>query len=259
MVVCCHGGPGLWDYLGPLAELLDDACTVIRFDQRGCGRSSGGGPFTIAQAVDDLDRLRAAWGVESCHVLGHSWGAELALRYAARHPARTRGVVYLAGVGADNSYRDPYRAESRRRLGPDLARWQELAARERTPDEEREWCLLQWRPDFSPGPAAAEHALALWNSRPAGTAVNLAANRQLWTDRLTTSLLREAVSVTSPVRMIFGADDPRPWTANDPLLGALPRADRIVIPDAGHSPWSEQPQATRRAILDALIRTISTS
>ncbi|WP_052710912.1 alpha/beta fold hydrolase [Pseudofrankia sp. DC12] len=38
-VVLGHGGPGLWDYLAPVAALLDDVFTVIRFDQRGCGRS----------------------------------------------------------------------------------------------------------------------------------------------------------------------------------------------------------------------------
>lgn len=31
-VVCCHGGPGLWDYLEPLASLIDDVFTVVRSD-----------------------------------------------------------------------------------------------------------------------------------------------------------------------------------------------------------------------------------
>jgi proline iminopeptidase len=31
--------------------------------------------------------------------LGHSWGAQLALRYALDHPARVSGLVYLSGVG----------------------------------------------------------------------------------------------------------------------------------------------------------------
>src|ERR1700712_4585985 len=95
-VVLCHGGPGLWDYLEPLAALIEDQFTVVRFDQRGCGRSDGGGPFTLAQATDDLDQLRAALGVQRWGVVGHSWGAELALRYAARYPAQTDAVVYIA-------------------------------------------------------------------------------------------------------------------------------------------------------------------
>lgn len=122
-VVCCHGGPGLWNYLEPLASLIDDAFTVVRFDQRGCGRSSGEGRFTIAQAVDDLDQLRAAMAVDRWGVIGHSWGAELALRYAARHPARATGVVYVGGIGAGDGFRAGYAAERDRRLGGDLDRW----------------------------------------------------------------------------------------------------------------------------------------
>ena len=37
-LICCHGGPGLWDYLEPVAAMLDDLATVHRYDQRSCGR-----------------------------------------------------------------------------------------------------------------------------------------------------------------------------------------------------------------------------
>lgn len=250
-VVCCHGGPGLWDYLASLASLLEDTFTVIRFDQRGCGRSTGDGPFTIAQAIDDLDQLRAAFNIDRWAVIGHSWGAELALRYAAARPEQTSAVIYIAGVGAGNDFRSAYIAERDRRLGADLGRWTELGTRNRTAAEEHEWCLLQWRPDFSPS-TAARHAQALWDTRPPSITVNSAANRELWADRETEDLLKAAAKVRCPVRMLFGADDPRPWSASDSLLGALPNADRIVLSGAGHAPWAEQPAATRRAILDAL-------
>ncbi|MGD0701483.1 MAG: alpha/beta hydrolase [Trebonia sp.] len=255
-LVCLHGGPGLWDYLDSLAELLDDTFTVIRFDQRGCGRSSAdGGPFTIEQAVDDLDQVRAALGFSQWAVAGHSWGAELAVRHAARHQDRTVTVAYIGGVGAGNGYREPLAAEQARRLGPERERLDELSAipaSDRTLPEEREMCLLQWRTDFSPGPDAAAHALALWETRPAGAAINMAANRQLWNDRATEDLCLAAARVSCPVTMIFGADDPRPWTASDSLLAALPAASRIVLKDAGHAPWAERPADTRRLIIDAL-------
>ena len=254
-VVCLHGGPGLWDYLSPLAALLDDVFTVVRFDQRGCGRSTGGGPFTIAQAVDDLDQVRAALGFGRWAVAGHSWGAELALRYAARHPDRTTAVAYIAGVGAGNGFRAAYRVELDSRLGHDRGRLSELSAipaGDRTPDEERERCLLQWRPDFSPTSAAAGHARALWDTRPPGAAVNVTANRELWADRETEDLRQAAERVTCPVTMLFGADDPRPWQASDSLFAALPKASRIVFDRAGHAPWAERPADTRRAIIDAL-------
>jgi proline iminopeptidase len=255
-VACLHGGPGLWDYLAPLAALLDDEFTVVRFDQRGCGRSSGrGGPFTIEQAVDDLDQVRAALGLRQWAVAGHSWGAELALRYAARHPDRTSAVAYVAGVGAGSEFKAGHVAELARRLGPDRERWAELDAvpgPDRTLAEERELCLLQWRTDYSPGPDAAAHARALWETQPPGASVNVAANRQLWQDRATEDLRRAAGRVTCPVTIICGADDPRPWSATDSLLASLPDGSRTVLSGAGHAPWAERPDDTRRLIAGAL-------
>ena len=249
-VMLCHGGPGLWDYLATLAALLEDRFTVVRFDQRGCGRSTGTGPFTIAQAVDDLEQVRAAVGIDCGAVIGHSWGAELALRYAARYPDRTTAVGYIAGVVGD-TFHAGYAAERDRRLDSDLNRWRDLGARERTPAEEHEWCLLQWRPDFSP-PSAATHAEELWQTRPPNVAVNVAANRELRADRAAEDLLQLATTVMCPVLMLFGADDPRPWSATDPLFDVLPNARRVVLDNAGHAPWAEQPSATRLAILNLL-------
>lgn len=124
-MVCCHGVPGLWDYLGDLGDLLDESHLVVRSDQRGCGRSTGpDGPFTA--------------------------------------------VACLAGVGAASGWREPYIVERNRRLSAELPRWQQLGSRIRTPAEEREWCLLQWRPDFSPCGDAEGHAAALWRTRPHG-------------------------------------------------------------------------------------------
>lgn len=252
-VVLCHGGPGLWDYLGDLAGLLESEHTVVRFDQRGCGRSSAhDGPFTLVQAVDDLEQVRQGLGIDRWAVVGHSWGAELALHYAARHPGRTTAVVHLAGVGAGEGFTTAYDAEWERRMGPHRPRWQELDERPRTPAEEQEWCHLQWRTDSSPDGDAAAHARAMWATRPAGAVINRRANRELWTDRAGQDLLALARDLPVPVLLVAGEDDPRPWTATDDLLAALPRARRVVLERAGHAPWVERPADLQRLVLQAL-------
>src|SRR5262249_32574146 len=45
-LVLCHGGPGLWDYFDDVADWLSGIATVVRWDQRGCGRSQRMGPYT---------------------------------------------------------------------------------------------------------------------------------------------------------------------------------------------------------------------
>jgi 8-oxo-dGTP diphosphatase len=55
-----------------------------------------------------------------------------------------------------------------------------------------------------------------------------------------------------PVTIICGADDPRPWTATDSLLASLPGGSRTVLSGAGHAPWAERPDDTRRLVAAAL-------
>ena len=105
----CHGGPGLYDYLEPVADMIDDFATVHRYDQRGCGRSQDKPPYDIATFVADLDAFRAHWGCDSWTVMGHSWGAELALMYALRHPEHVSRLVYLSGTGIDPAWHAEYR------------------------------------------------------------------------------------------------------------------------------------------------------
>src|SRR5438046_1868761 len=57
-MILCHGGPGCCDYLGPVAEMVDDRVHVYRFEPRGCGRSAIDGPYDLATSLADLEALR---------------------------------------------------------------------------------------------------------------------------------------------------------------------------------------------------------
>ncbi|WP_372452174.1 alpha/beta fold hydrolase [Nocardia albiluteola] len=65
-------------------------------EPRGVGRSKGG-PHDLERAVADLEEVRGAAGVQAWVLLGHSWGSDLAVRYALDHPDRIRSVVGVAG------------------------------------------------------------------------------------------------------------------------------------------------------------------
>jgi proline iminopeptidase len=96
-VVLLSGGPGCVHYLA------DPALAPTGFrswfpDPRGVGRS-GGGPHDMYQAIQDLEAIRRALELEQWIVLGHSWGSDLAVRYALEHPEHVQGVVGIAGHG----------------------------------------------------------------------------------------------------------------------------------------------------------------
>ena len=95
--IVLNGGPGMADYLGPVAHLLQDHLQVHRYEQRGCGRTDSTGPFTLNAFVSDIEELRVHWGFQRWYVLGHSWGVDLALAYAMAHPASILGLVGLSG------------------------------------------------------------------------------------------------------------------------------------------------------------------
>lgn len=91
------GGPGCVNYLAD-RDLAPDGFTCWFPDPRGVDASEGG-PHDMARAVADLEDVRRAIGTDSWIVLGHSWGSDLAVRYAIDHPAGVRGVVGIAGHG----------------------------------------------------------------------------------------------------------------------------------------------------------------
>lgn len=95
--ILCNGGPGCDDYLQPVSELIEDRCQVVRFEPRGCGRSTYDGKYTLEQTLADIESIRKAYGFEHIILGGHSAGAGLALAYAIQHPQRVLGIIGIAG------------------------------------------------------------------------------------------------------------------------------------------------------------------
>jgi pimeloyl-ACP methyl ester carboxylesterase len=82
---------------GVLAPHLVGHHRVVAMDLRGHGYSSDG-PFTWEAALDDVDAVISALGLERPAVVGHSLGGMIAALHGARHPDAL-GVVNLDGQG----------------------------------------------------------------------------------------------------------------------------------------------------------------
>jgi len=249
-LVLCHGGPGFWDTFEDLTGLLADAATVHRWDQRGCGRSERRGPYTVARSLADLDAVLDHHELARTSLLGHSWGAELALRYTLANPDRVTRLVYVSGIGVDpeETWHDDYERNLRDRLGGHLDRWQELKGRpRRTEAEEREFDLLWLSADFVDRDRSLELAERLTTPF---LGVNRECARALNADRRRSSggLLGACANLAVPVLLVDGAHDVRPRWAVDSLERALPAVRRVVLEDAGHLPWVDEPAALRAAV-----------
>jgi proline iminopeptidase len=254
-VILLHGGPGLWDYLEPVADLMSDLTVVHRFDQRGCGGSDPSAEQTMQRLQADIDELRKHWGHDEFVVIGHSFGATLALTYAAAYPDHARAVGYLSGVGIGD-WQTPYHQERRRRMSPDQQSRLDLLERspERTPAQEQQFRALSWFTDHADRANAWAWAL---EDAAVPSPINFAANRVLsaetdsWTDD---DLARTARSLEMPVWFVHGSGDPRPASAVESLAGRVPNAELHVIEAAGHEPWRERPSEFRAIWVNFLER-----
>jgi proline iminopeptidase len=101
-ILTLHGGPGAGhNYLMPLQALANDGRQVIFYDQLGCGKADSPPDealYTIQRAVDEVDAVRDALGLEKVILYGHSWGAMLAIEYLCQ--GRGAGVEKLILGGA---------------------------------------------------------------------------------------------------------------------------------------------------------------
>ncbi|WP_106062137.1 alpha/beta fold hydrolase [Cupriavidus necator] len=91
-----HGGPGSGCSASMAAWFDPQRHRVVMPDQRGAGRSRPAGSLrrnNVGALLADLEQLRAALGIERWGVVGGSWGAALALAYAARCPDAVAALV----------------------------------------------------------------------------------------------------------------------------------------------------------------------
>lgn len=99
-VVILHGGPGAGSQ--PTYRQYFDAnlWRIVQFDQRGCGKSIPNSELeenTTWHLVEDIETLRKHLNIENWVVFGGSWGSTLALAYSETYPDYCRGLI-LRGI-----------------------------------------------------------------------------------------------------------------------------------------------------------------
>lgn len=256
-VVMVNGGPGLPDYLAPVAEVIEDMCQVHRYDQRGTGGSPWEGDHTITGHLDDLVSLLDAWGHRQVVLVGHSFGTNLTSYFLLAHPERVAGLVHLAGPFLD-PWREAYRATERaRRSDLQQARLEQLEATDpRSEDEEIEFLALSWFTDHTDPERAWGWSIdSARRQRPINYVMNAQLNAAKKADPLEAHVPELRGRLPPGSVIIGGEHDSRPAAALRRLAHQLDCAVTL-IPDAGHSPWLEAPDLFRSALRAAVDRAL---
>ena len=254
-LVLMHGGPGLDHISLTPFKGLADRYTVVLYDHRCNGRSTGAPvtSMTWDNLTADADALREALGFERWAVLGHSFGGHVALEYALRYPDRVSQLILLDTAGD--------------------ARWSQVNAAEVLADR-----------GFSPKTVAV--ARRFYSGRIAPKDFVRAAFRLLPAYDHRFSIVRTAQGMlagawrvkTRPEALTFGGQMMRGWSVMDRLgeiriptfvlaghddflfppesqallAAGIPDARLRIIERAGHNPQAERTAETLAAVADFL-------
>lgn len=274
-VVFLHGGPGGGS--DPKHRRLFDPerYRIVLLDQRMCGRST---PHASAPDADlsanttwhlvaDLEALRTHLGIDRWQVFGGSWGSTLALAYAQRHPERVTELVLRGIFTLRRAELDWYYEGGAGALFPDL--WEAFLAP--IPAERRRSMMAAYHEAlFDPDPAVHLPAGVAWSTWEAST-VTLLPRPELVAEMAEPAhalafarienhffvnagwlaegqLLADAHLLAGiPTVIVQGRYDVcTPATTAWDLHRAMPHAELVIVPDAGHA--FDEP-----GILDALV------
>ncbi|MHC4469741.1 MAG: alpha/beta fold hydrolase [Planctomycetota bacterium] len=234
IVVVLHGGPGAPGHMAPVARGLAESFRVLEPFQRGSGEE----PLTVARHVADLLELieTRAEGARPA-LVGSSWGAMLALAYAAAHPDRA-GPLVLIGCGTfDRNARARLVEILDERTDDDLRTRMERVSDEVSDPDERLRALgdlIDPLYVYDPLPGDEE-----------GEPCDDQAHHETWDDMV--RLQDEGVyptafaAIETPVLMLHGAYDPHPGRMiRDGLAPHIPQLSYVEWDRCGHYPWRER-------------------
>lgn len=273
-----HGGPGAGSLLRPTKAWDPEKWRVIRFDQRGCGRST---PHAADPATDmsvnttqhlirDMELLREHLGIEKWLVKGGSWGATLALVYAQAHPERVSEMI-IPAVTMTRPEEIDWLYHGARRIFPEA--WQRF--HDHVPEAERDgnlllaYARLMENPDRSVREAAATEWMR-WedavislevNGSPGQYSEKYVDDRRLAFVRICAhyfgnnawlepgQILRDIHKLHGiPALLVHGRHDlGSPIVTAWELAQAWPDARLVVIEDSGHTGSEEMGRALNEA------------
>lgn len=238
-LVVVHGAVGLGaSYMRDL-DRWADAFQLVYYDQRGSGETPLGdlAKVSFAGAIDELDGLRAALGIDRVNLVGHSAGAILAAMYAGTHPESTSSLVLLNPAPP---------------LNPQLqqAQAREMAAR-RTPQDDAAKKALEESSEFQARDQQTlqRHTLntfiPFFRDRATIETVQLGFTGLIAPDvqavgaRMFGSIgaldpMRTLAAIECPTLVVHSELDPVPVAWAHALVETIPGADYVLLGGASH-------------------------
>ena len=241
-----HGfGGAKEDFADPVPDLARDH-TVVVFDHRGHGASDKPddlAAYSLDRLVADTLAVADAAGLERFILLGHSMGGMVARKIAIRFPARVQALILMDTSHGPIEGFDPEILE----IGVYIALAEGKDALKKIMDEAGTLNTPAYERVLAERPGYREFGERKWAD--VGVEMWCAMAREIGSQ---TDDLPAFPSIACPALVIVGEQD-KPFLApSRAMANAIAGATLVVLPDAGHSPQFENPQAwidTMRAFL----------
>jgi proline-specific peptidase len=254
-----HGGPGLdHTMFGAYLDALGDRCRLLLVDERGTGRSEPAPPETwgLSHHAADIEAMVGALGLGRYAVLGHSYGAFIALQHAVEFPGRPAATIVSSGI-AD--------ARFLAHVADELAAFEPVELREqvqaswaneahaRTPEDVAALLSDQLPFHFAdPRDARIDDMRAAMAGAVYGPDVLRAAATE---DYGAIAVEDRLADVAHPVLVLAGRHDRTcSVPAAEAMAAGLPDAELVVFEHSGHMAFVEENDAYLAAVRDFLER-----
>ncbi len=255
-----HGGPGLdhhefADYLDPLG----DRYRLILLDQRSQGRSDPAPrhTWTLERMAQDVIMLALSLGLKRYAVLGHSFGAFVALQNAVDYPGQAAATIVSSGVPSmrflDGLERALERFEPEELRAQVASSWEREATVE-TAEDCAKLMADQWPFHFAdPRDPRIPDYVARSSGLYAPDVFRASAGEDSWEieveDRLS--------EVPQPVLVTSGRHDRAcPVEASQATARGVPRSELVVLENSGHMAFVEENEAYLSAVRGFLDRFV---
>jgi pimeloyl-ACP methyl ester carboxylesterase len=253
LLLCHPGGPGFSGAtLGDLGGLAQDVELLV-IDPRGTGASDpppDDRAYRQEDYVADLEELRQELGAEQIDLLGHSHGGFVAMAYAAAHPKRVRRLVLVATAPRfareyDERVRALWEASDDPAIAVALdARLKRMARSHEEDDERMRLRMLELRLYFRRA-EGVEWLGGVFGQEPPNLAALMLFNAEAapqYDNRAGLPLIE------APTLVISGELDFFDPPANAEILELVPDARSVVLSDAGHFVWFDDPDRFRAEV-----------
>ncbi len=269
-ILVLHGGPDFDSaYFRPDLDRLADAYRLIYYDQRARGKSAEhvrGEDVTLASDIDDLDKVRQHFGLESATLLGHSWGAVLAMEYALRNPTRVSRLILMNPATASAADLAVFRKVYVDKLGDAaMSQQRQIVAGRAYQEGDPDAVAARYRIHFRPAFAHAEDFERLMKTMKAafvaqgkdGIVKARVAEDRLMHDTWEVpgyDLLPKLETLRVPTLGIAADHDFFPIETAAHIAQAIPGATLVTLQDCGHFSYMECPGDVHKVFDDFFSR-----